>query len=398
MTGGYRRSASIGRRSRCGAIALALLVASVAPGCSRSEAPRATPLPLDVSFAQLSRRLSEPGGFFASDNIVSNETSYLHVLGRMARIGTTGGAYIGVGPDQNFSYIAQIRPEIAFIIDIRRDNLLQHLLYKALFERAASRMEFLSMLLGRPAPPETEAWGDADIADIVAYFDNIAPDVWTFEEASSLLRSSVQRYGLELTESDLATIRLIHEAFFERALDIRYSWSSRHPTWRRLLLETDLEGNRLNYLASEESFRLIKEMEATDRIVPVVGDLAGPHALAAIGREAAARGLRISAFYLSNVEQYLFRGGTFDQFARTVAGLPHDEHSVLIRSYFGRRDTHPLNVPGHTSTQLLERFDTFVEEIREGGYRGYFDVVRKNVLPLRVDPPPAPAGRAAAAG
>jgi hypothetical protein len=387
LKGPHRRFGSGGRQPSSRALALALLVASVLPACSRTEAPRASPLPLDVTFAQLSRRLSEPGGFFASDNIVSNETSYLHVLGRMRDIGVNGGVYIGVGPDQNFSYIAQIQPDIAFIIDIRRDNLLQHLLYKALFERAASRMEYLGMLLGRPAPPETEAWDDADIGDIVAYFDGVAPDVWTFEEASSLLRSSVQRYGLDLTESDLATIRLIHEAFFERGLDIRYSWSSRHPTWRRLLLETDLDGNRRNYLATEESFKRIKEMEATDRIVPVVGDLAGPHALAAIGREALERGLLVRAFYLSNVEQYLFRGGTFDQFARTVSALPHDEHSVLIRSYFGRRDTHPLNVPGHTSTQLLERFGTFTDEVRDGGYRGYYDVVRKNVVPLMGEVP-----------
>jgi hypothetical protein len=110
-----------------------------------------------------------------------------------------------------------------------------------------------------------------------------------------------------------------------------------------------------------------------------------------------ARGLHVRAFYLSNVEQYLFRGGTFDQFARTVAALPHDEHSVLIRSYFGRRDTHPLNVPGHTSTQLLERFDTFVAEVRGSGYRSYFDVVRRNVLPLMGEVP-APGPRAVPAG
>ena len=53
----------------------------------------------------------------------------------------TGGAYIGVGPDQNFSYIAQVRPDIAFIVDIRRDNLLLHLLFKALFSLSDTRVE-----------------------------------------------------------------------------------------------------------------------------------------------------------------------------------------------------------------------------------------------------------------
>jgi hypothetical protein len=34
--------------------------------------------------------------------------------------------------DQSFSYIAAIRPAVAFMIDIRRDNLLMHLMFKAL--------------------------------------------------------------------------------------------------------------------------------------------------------------------------------------------------------------------------------------------------------------------------
>src|SRR3712207_7605459 len=80
--------------------------------------------------------------------------SYLHVLGRMRALGVGGGAYLGVGPDQNFSYIAQVRPRIAFIIDIRRDNLLQQLLFKAVFARARNRAEYLALLFGRPMPRE----------------------------------------------------------------------------------------------------------------------------------------------------------------------------------------------------------------------------------------------------
>ena len=60
---------------------------------------------------------------------------------RSSPAGVTGGAYIGVGPDQNFSYIARIRPSVAYIIDIRRDNLLLHLLFKALFARAPDRVD-----------------------------------------------------------------------------------------------------------------------------------------------------------------------------------------------------------------------------------------------------------------
>ena len=78
-------------------------------------------------------RTSEPGGYFDSDNIITNEGSYLQVASQLARVHTHGGVYIGVGPDQNFSYVALVRPAIAFMIDIRRDNLLEHLLFKSLF-------------------------------------------------------------------------------------------------------------------------------------------------------------------------------------------------------------------------------------------------------------------------
>src|SRR2546426_12768429 len=95
------------------------------------------------AFAALSARLSEPGGYFDSDNLISNETSYLHVIGKLRELGVSGGVYVGVGPDQSFSYIAKIRPKMAIIIDIRKDNLLQHLLFKAMFGRSRSRIEYL---------------------------------------------------------------------------------------------------------------------------------------------------------------------------------------------------------------------------------------------------------------
>jgi hypothetical protein len=192
-------------------------------------------------------------------------------------------------------------------------------------------------------------------------------------------------YGHPLDQSDLTTIERIHVAFFEWGLETRYSNRGRlggYPSWRELILETDLDGNRLNYLASEASFQYIKNLQRRNLMIPVTGDLAGPHALAAVGEEIKSRGLRVSAFYTSNVEQYLMQGPAFASFAQTVTQLPFDSRSVFIRSYF--RGRHPLNVPGHTSTQLLERFETFVKQTLEGGgYRTHYELVTKNVLPLR---------------
>src|SRR3954467_14574095 len=150
-----------------------LLVAALAAALLTSQARTTTQ---NVStFAALSEQLSEPNGEFDTDNLISNESSYLHVVPALEQAGVSGGVYIGVGPDQNFSYIARIRPAAAFIIDIRRDNLLLHLLFKALFSASRNRIEYLSLLTGRAMPDRPDSWRDATIDRLVKYLDEAKP-------------------------------------------------------------------------------------------------------------------------------------------------------------------------------------------------------------------------------
>jgi hypothetical protein len=336
-------------------------------------------------FAALSARLSEEGGFFPSDNLVSNETAYLQVLGTLEKSGVRGGAYIGVGPDQNFSYIAHIQPAIAFIIDIRRDNLLHHLLFKSLFHSARNRVDYLSLMLGKPAPADIDQWNDATIDEIVLYIDSTASTPETFAAAQERLLDSLRDFSYPLSGADLLHIQAIHATFYEWGLDIRYSSRGRYshfPTWRNLMLQTDAEGSRRSYLADESLFRYVQDMQRANLIIPVVGDLSGSHALRAIGKQVAALGLEISAFYVSNVEQYLMRGPEFRDFAETVTRLPFNHRSMIIRSYFPR-NRNPRTTPAdRMSYQLLEPFDSFVREYRSGGYQNYNELVTKNVVPL----------------
>src|SRR6185436_8077546 len=135
-------------------MALALVIgASIIPWSA--EQPQAA-ADVRVSIEQFGRYLdtwSEAEGYFDSDNFISNETSYLHVIDQLEKQVKPGGIYLGVGPDQNFSYIVHTRPMLAIITDIRRQNMLEHLWYKALFALSNSRREFLSLMFSREVPP-----------------------------------------------------------------------------------------------------------------------------------------------------------------------------------------------------------------------------------------------------
>ena len=341
----------------------------------------------DSAFARLIERLSEPGGYFDTDNLISNERSYLHVIGKLRELGVEGGAYIGVGPDQNFSYIAHVRPAIAFIIDIRRDNLLEHLMFKALFSLSRSRVEYLSLLHGRPAPDDPAAWRGRRIDEIVDYIDSRAVDPAFAEEALARVAEQAGRFGLSLSADDVETIRRFHSEFIRQGMDLRFRSHGRrprsyYPTYRQLVLETDLEGQQASYLADEDRFQFVRSLQERNLIVPVVGDLSGPHALAAIGREIDARGLRVSCFYTSNVEDYLLRERSFERYIRNVSRLPRDSTSMIVRSFFGRGFgyIHPQAVAGYHSVQLLQTIEGLLDSQAREAYHSYLDLVSRNTV------------------
>ncbi|HET9423760.1 MAG TPA: hypothetical protein VFO55_00205 [Gemmatimonadaceae bacterium] len=334
--------------------------------------------------------LSEPAGYFPSENVVSNETSYLHVLDAMRRIGVKGGAYIGVGPDQNFSYIAAIRPDVAYMFDIRRDAMIEHQLFKAVFSMSRNRLEYLCVLLAKPVPADVVAWKDRPIGDIIDYVDRTPASVEIAKTSEREIERRAASFGIPLTEDDIAVLAMYRAAFIRFGLDVQYSSLNGNmmgsmPVWRDLLVEVDRSGNQLNYLAADSLFQYVKQMQAANRIIPVTGNAAGPTALRRLGDEIRSRGLVVSALYMSNVEQYLMRDGGFASFAANVKTLPRDAKSVMIRSVFasgrGGAGWHPMSVPGYNSTQLLQFMDTFVTEVDAGRIRTYNQLLDHGHVP-----------------
>lgn len=377
------------------ALIVPLLLLAAAP-----TAPRQS-----TEFARLVARLSEPGGYFDSDNLVSNETSYLHVLPALRALEVSGGAYLGVGPEQNFSYIAEIRPELAVLIDIRRDNLLLHLLFKAMFEVSRNRMEFLCLLYGRPAPALLARWTDQPLEDILTYLDITPGDSAGYARSHTELLDRVAHFGVALSDTDRVTLRRFHDEFFTQGTELTFSSRGRparpgYPSERQLYLATDLEDQRGSYLASEDRFRVVRDLQRRDRIIPAVGDISGPTAMKAIAAYLRDNNLTVSAFYVSNVEMYLFRQGNFGKFAENVRALPAGPASVLIRSYFGRGmlwngggvgGGMPQVQPGHLSAQQVQTFATFLELTARPDSASYLEILTSGAVDLRAPPrPPRP--------
>jgi hypothetical protein len=325
---------------------LSVLVAFVA--LSTSDLPRA----LDTAtgsapdrltaeeFWRLASGFSEPDGTFHSENLVSNEIRFQTILPALAEAVAPGRAYVGVGSEQNFTYIATARPAMAFIVDIRRGNFALHLAYKALFELSADRAEFVSRLFSRPRPPGLGVTSTA--AEMFDAYDAVPPSRDLFDEnLRAIDRHLTRTRALPLTALDRQAIGYVYRAWFDHGTRISYALNGgrggfgRFPTYADLMTATDDSGVARSYLATEAAFRFLKELQARNLVVPVIGNFGGPKALRAVAAYLKQQRMTVSAFYVSNVEQYLERDGLWEAFCANAATMPTDARSVLIRSWRG---------------------------------------------------------------
>lgn len=333
----------------------------------------------DQQFWKLVLESSEPDGFFQSDNLVSNELTLQHIIPELVKERSPGGVYLGVGPDQNFTYIAAMRPRAAFIVDIRRGAMLQHLMYKALFELADDRADFLSLLFSRPRPPGIVA--DAAPIQLLEAFYPVATDSTLYWRTLRSIRDLLtKQHGFALSADDIAGIEFVFTSFYLGGPDITYSYGAGSgrgrgmPSFADLMVATDAEGVNRGFLSSEQQYGVVRQLQLRNLIVPIVGDFAGPRALRAVGEYLRDRGAVVSAIYTSNVEQYLFRDlHKWRQYYENVATLPVDSTSTFVRAVFGFG--YSGGGSGARSITMLQPVLELLKAFREGKIQGYFDVV-----------------------
>jgi hypothetical protein len=310
-------------------VAAGLLFAAATAACERSRIPDALD---DRAFWALSESLSEPPGSFPlSDNLVSNEPR----LAENARwIRRRGGVYIGVGPEQNFTYIASLRPSTAFIIDIRRENRSLHLLYKALFEISQNRADFVSRLFSRARPASRRSNARELFATLAAQ----PPSEELRHRTLALVRERLLgAHGLPLSQSDLDWIEQALYTFYRHGPDVHF-WSSRpgapdtvRPSYRQLMTTLDQSGQERSFLSADEAFAFVKDLHARNKIVPVIGDFGGPATIRAIGQTVREQGDVVRAFYASNVAVYL-TNQQMGAFCASLATLPAAPGAWFIES------------------------------------------------------------------
>jgi hypothetical protein len=351
----------------------------------------------DQTFWHLVRDFSEPNGFFRSDNFLSNEVEYQWVIPTLrSNLGVpdaaapagsppgSGGVYLGVGPEQNFTYIVALRPKLAFIVDIRRGNLHLHLLYKAFIEMSADRVEFLSRLFARKQPADLTP--SSDIGQLMAAYQHAEASPELFVRNLQAARDwLVKHHAFPLSEEDLGGIEYVYKAFYDGGPDLNYSFPNggffrggNFPTYADLMTETDGHGERRSYLASEEQFQALREIEKNNAIVPVVGNFAGPKALRAVGAYLRQHNATVSAFYTSNVEMYLFQqGDDWKKFYGNVATLPVTETSTFIRSVSNRglRFQFRNSAPGARASTRLNPIADLIRAFHADRIDGYYDVI-----------------------
>src|SRR5581483_8665907 len=228
----------------------------------------------DGEFWNLASSLSEPGGYFRIvDNFTSNENEIGRLFPRVAALGGSGGVYLGVGPEQNLTYIAALRPAMAFVLDIRRQAAIQHLMFKAVFELSKDRADFISMLFAKPKPAGIGA--TAPIQQIWEAFDKVQTDTALREKNHAAIVDQLKNHGFTLTEDESAQLDLVLSAFVQFGPAITTNSGNRGRGGNNASFEDltgwslDDSGHPQSFLSTDENYQFVKTLQEKNLLIPV---------------------------------------------------------------------------------------------------------------------------------
>jgi hypothetical protein len=332
---------------RFATITLAILLCCIL--LPAAAAPQTTTLPAqltDAEFWRIFTEFSEPGGNYPYENFVTNEETIQDVMPVLTKVTKPGGVYLGVGPEQNFTYISGVKPKLAFIFDIRRQNAIEHLMYKAIFEMSPTRADFVSHLFSIKTTDKVPAIARAN--GLFLAFDGLKGDKAYYMQNLTAIRNNLSNHKFALSSDDLKKVEYIYDVFFRAGPQIDYMFESAFPAgmapapnYIEAMTDTDADKKAWSFLASEENYQVIRQLQMKNLVIPIVGDFSGPSAIRKVADYIRQHNAIVSAFYVSNVEVYLgtpgFGGRTpgsteiLQRFFQSAATLPVDSSSLFIR-------------------------------------------------------------------
>jgi hypothetical protein len=297
-----------------------------------------------------------------------------------------------------------LQPKLAIIFDIRRGNMIAHLMYKALMETSADRAEFVSKLFSRPRPPGLDS--SSTVKQLFDAFIAVEPDSLLFRRNLAAIKAHLTKtHGFAMNDSDSKLLDYTYSAYYGGGPQMTYNYrpgtgtivvgggfggrfggrgfGGGMPSYETLQEATDSAGKNWAYLATEANFRWLKDFESKNLLVPIVGDFAGPKAIRAVADYLKGHHAVVSAFYTSNVEQYLFQqGDDWSRYYKNVAMLPLDGSSSFIRSIGGGRG---YGVPARPAAQMAMlggrlpsvtcSMQDLIKAFSDGRIQGYSDVI-----------------------
>ncbi|MCA9718762.1 MAG: hypothetical protein H6713_18240 [Myxococcales bacterium] len=207
-----------------------------------------------------------------------------------------GGAYVGVGSDQNFTLIGRARSELVFLMDIDYRVVGLHRIYGLLIPRAESPDALIEMF--------AEERRDATIA---------------------ALEEGFRAQGLD----DRAVRTLIGG----------YK-AARETVYRHLKRVRDRahDGAPTTWLSDPAMFKHIQTLHAQGRVRVMSGDLTGSSTLRTVAAACRALGVEVEVMYMSNAEEYFMYT---PDFAQNIKGLPASADAVVVRTIYSRKWPHP---------------------------------------------------------
>jgi hypothetical protein len=139
---------------------------------------------------------------------------------------------------------------------------------------------------------------------------------------------------------------------------------------------TDGNGKNWAYLATEEQFEAVRQLELSNLIVPLVGNFAGNKTIATVGQYVRDHHAIVTTFYLSNVEQYLFQqNDDWSRFYTNAGTLPTDPSSIFIRSTADRRGAYSGRGRPRLLKMLTSSIDEQIQAFNAGEIHSYYDVL-----------------------